>query len=397
MKTFISISFLFFFGLLNFFNPKSKQDSHGELLTNQMNQIDKVENPALKPISNQTIQVALLLDTSNSMDGLIEQAKSRLWNIINTLTTLKYNGETPNIEISLYEYGNDRLNALNNYIKQITPLTSDLDLISEKLFALKTQGGSEFCGAVISNAKNTLEWKDGKNDMKLIYIAGNEPFDQGPIQYSKAIQEAVEKNIYINTILCGRRGAEEISGWKNGASLGKGQFFIIDSDQQVRFIDTPYDVKIGELNIELNKTYMGYGSKGQEKKQNQFSQDSNAESQGHANMAERAISKSKKVYNNASWDIVDKYIEDDQVISTLKDEELPVELQNKTEKEMRKIIDSKIQDRNKIQKEINALSIVRQSYIEKKMTELGEENDLGAAMKQSILELAKKMGYTVAK
>ena len=38
------------------------------------------------------IQVALLLDTSNSMDGLIEQAKSRLWNIINTLTTLKYEG-----------------------------------------------------------------------------------------------------------------------------------------------------------------------------------------------------------------------------------------------------------------------------------------------------------------
>ena len=33
-----------------------------------------------------TIQVAILLDTSGSMDGLIEQAKSRLWNIVNTLT-----------------------------------------------------------------------------------------------------------------------------------------------------------------------------------------------------------------------------------------------------------------------------------------------------------------------
>jgi hypothetical protein len=59
---------------------------------------------AAKPGRNNTkIQVALLLDTSNSMDGLIDQAKSRLWNIVNTLTTLKYDGQTPNIEIYLYE------------------------------------------------------------------------------------------------------------------------------------------------------------------------------------------------------------------------------------------------------------------------------------------------------
>ncbi|MEZ5022383.1 MAG: hypothetical protein R2728_03810 [Chitinophagales bacterium] len=29
------------------------------------------------------IQIALLLDTSNSMDGLIEQAKGKLWSIVN--------------------------------------------------------------------------------------------------------------------------------------------------------------------------------------------------------------------------------------------------------------------------------------------------------------------------
>lgn len=44
------------------------------------------------------IQLSILLDTSGSMQGLIEQAKSRLWNIVNTLTTLKYKGVTPDIE-----------------------------------------------------------------------------------------------------------------------------------------------------------------------------------------------------------------------------------------------------------------------------------------------------------
>ncbi|MBP8213089.1 MAG: VWA domain-containing protein, partial [Saprospiraceae bacterium] len=111
--------------------------------------------------SSNKIQVALLLDTSNSMDGLIEQAKSRLWNIINTLTTLKYDGKEPQIEIALYEYGNDGLSSANNFIRQVAPLTTDLDLISEKLFALRTNGGSEYCGAVIQNAVKTLKWNDG--------------------------------------------------------------------------------------------------------------------------------------------------------------------------------------------------------------------------------------------
>ena len=91
------------------------------------------------------IQVAILLDTSSRMDGLIEQAKSRLWNIVNTLSTLKYGGETPQIEIALYEYGNYRLRGSDNYIRQVTPLTTDLDLISEKLFSLTTYGGLEYC------------------------------------------------------------------------------------------------------------------------------------------------------------------------------------------------------------------------------------------------------------
>ena len=97
-----------------------------------------IENPLpTNDVAENTIQVAILLDTSSSMDGLIDQAKSRLWNIVNTLTTLKYNGKAPKIEIALYEYGNDGISD-KNWIRKVTPLTQDLDLISEKLFALRT-------------------------------------------------------------------------------------------------------------------------------------------------------------------------------------------------------------------------------------------------------------------
>ena len=37
----------------------------------------------------QYVKIALLLDTSNSMDGLINQAKAQLWDIVNEFTHAK--------------------------------------------------------------------------------------------------------------------------------------------------------------------------------------------------------------------------------------------------------------------------------------------------------------------
>ena len=104
-------------------------------------QILKKNTVIEKPIAteNTKIQVALLLDTSGSMDGLIDQAKSRLWNIVNTLTTLKYDGKTPDIEIALYEYGNDGLSEKSNYIRQIAPLSTDLGFDFRKTICPKYQ------------------------------------------------------------------------------------------------------------------------------------------------------------------------------------------------------------------------------------------------------------------
>ena len=70
-------------------------------------------------LSNRTVQVAILFDTSNSMDGLIDQAKARIWGIINEVNTLRYNGQVPRIEIALYEYGTSGL-AFWNLLRTLT-------------------------------------------------------------------------------------------------------------------------------------------------------------------------------------------------------------------------------------------------------------------------------------
>lgn len=343
------------------------------------------------------IQVALLLDTSNSMDGLIDQAKSRLWNIVNTLTTLKYNGKAPQVEIALYEYGNDRLQD-ENYIRQVAPLTQDLDLISEKLFALRTNGGSEYCGAVIRDAATNLNWDGNEKSMKLIYIAGNEPFDQGKINYKEVISSAKRKNIYTNTIFCGDRNEGIQTFWQNGASLGDGKYFNIDSDRKVIYIETPYDIRISECNTKLNDTYIYYGSHGSEYKVKQAAQDRNAEAQSVSNAVERTVAKSKKnAYKNDHWDLVDRAEKDANFMSSVKEEELPKELKGKSKEEITKAVATKSAEREKIQREIEELSKKRQTFIDEEMKKRGnsDADDLGKAIEKSVLELAKKNGYSL--
>ncbi|HEU4497433.1 MAG TPA: VWA domain-containing protein [Flavobacterium sp.] len=363
---------------------------------------DLAENPDM-PLnmpaesSGTKIQVAILLDTSNSMDGLIEQAKSRLWNIVNTLTTLKYEGKNPTIEIALYEYGNDGLSSSTNFIRQVTPLSTDLDLISEKLFSLRTNGGNEYCGAVIQDAAQKLDWGSEKGNMKLVYIAGNEPFTQGPVSYKEVVSDALKKDIYVNTIFCGENSEGISSGWKDGADKGQGKYFNIDPDQKVRYIATPYDDQIYKCNERLNKTYLGYGSHGEEREQMQEVQDRNAESVSSSNYAERAVSKSKAVYKNDSWDLVDKVKDDKKALENIKKSELPKELQNKSTEEIKAIVETKAREREAVQKEMADLAKKRQKFIDAEAKKQKVKDDLGNAIASSIKDFAKAKGYTFEK
>ncbi len=345
---------------------------------------------------NGNIQIAILFDTSNSMDGLIEQAKSRIWKIVNTMSTLRYNGQIPKIEIALYDYGNDNITSNKDFVRQILPLTGDLDLISQKLFGLTTRGGSEYCGAVISYSVKELEWSSNPNSMKMIYIAGNEPFNQGTLNYKEVMKTAVKQNIQVNTIYCGdyQKGINEF--WYDGSQLGKGEYSNINSNIVVKHYDTPYDQKIRAFNDSLNRTYYGFGVEGKMKKESQAFEDKNAVMQSAEAITERAIVKSKKVYNNAKWDIVDASMEDSTRILKLKEEELPAELKGKNEKEKLEFIESKKVEREKYQKMIQELSVKRDENInEQKTNDVNPEADFGEEIKKNVLKNAEVKGFKV--
>ena len=352
-----------------------------------------------QPVNNQNgrkVQVAILFDTSNSMDGLIDQAKTRIWSIINELSSLRFLGQTPLIEIALYDYGNSGLTAESNYIRQQVALTTDLDVISAKLFGLSTNGGDEFCGAVIQKSMQDLAWSNNQLDLKIIYIAGNEPFNQGTVAYKEVCNTAASKNIFVNTIYCGNHAQGIAEFRKDCATISKGDYFNIDSDQTVVQIATPYDNDINQYNDSLNKTYYGYGSLGQSKKSNQLSEDANAESQSPSSKTERSIVKSKEVYSNASWDIIDAVDKDGKDITKMTEAELPTEFQGKTAEEKTALIEEKKKERELYQEKINTLAKNRQEFIAEEMKKQADgvkKDDFGTSVNESLLKKATELGY----
>lgn len=332
------------------------------------------------------IDLALLLDTSNSMDGLINQARAQLWKIVNDLATAEKDGKSPSLRVALYEYGNQGLPTDGGYVRQVLPLTDDLDKVSEELFALTTNGGDEYCGRVIEAATQGLEWSKSEEDLKLIVIAGNEPFTQGPTDYKKACGEAIAKGIVVNTIFCGDRAEGIQTGWEDGAKLADGTYSHINQDQQVAEIATPFDDDLARLSGDLNGTFVFVGVAEVRRRfaANQIAQDTNAAGLGGAIAAERAVSKSGAAYGFDA-DLVELYAKDAEALDEVKEEQLPAELRDKSDEERKAILKKKADEREAIQKKINNLAEKRKAYIAEERKKLAESGEKGPSLDEALL------------
>lgn len=350
-----------------------------------------VEIEGQKPL----IQLAILLDTSNSMDGLIAQAKSELWGIVNEFLTVTKDGRRPDLHVALYEYGNNNLDRGEGYVRQVLAFTDDLDEVSKQLFALRTKGGSEYCGWVIRDAVEGLQWATSGDALKLIFIAGNEPFTQGGVDYRQSCKAAIEKGIIVNTIFCGplQKG---ISGmWKDGSVLADGKYMNIDQNRVVAHIEAPQDKEIARLGLELNKTYIAYGAKGEEGLRRQVEQETNAQSAFRGAFLERQITKSSGYYTNPGWDLVDATKEGKVELEALKKADLPEEMQKMSIEEREAFVKDQAAKRAEIQAKIKKLNEQRTAYVAAKRKEAGTAGDdtLDKAMIKAIRAQAVKKEF----
>lgn len=344
------------------------------------------------------VDIAILLDTSNSMDGLIGQAKNQLWTIVQQFAKAKKHGQMPVLRVALFEYGNTRLPASEGYIRQVVPLTDDLDKLSESLFGMSTSGGDEYCGQVIQEAVKRLDWSKELGSYKAIFIAGNEPFTQGAVDYHQACKQAIDKGIVVNTIHCGGTQEGIQGGWRDGAKLAEGESFNIDQDQSVVNIECPQDKIIIQLNAELNRTYLWYG-KAEDRGRyatNQIAQDANAQNTSAAAASSRFVAKANSVYNNRNRDLVDTINEDHEILKKVKEDDLPEDLKRLKPEERENYVNQMGKQRAAIQKKINELGAERETYLAKEQSRLAGTNadsTFGSAAVNAIRTQLAKSGF----
>ena len=351
---------------------------------------------APSPPPKPTVQLAILLDTSNSMDGLIGQAKTQLWNVVNEFVRARKNGRAPAIQVALFEYGKQSLSPNEGFVRLILPLTDDLDRVSEELFALKTNGGDEYCGWVIRDAVNKLEWSGSREVYKAIFIAGNEPFTQGSVDFRASCKSAIGRGILVNTIFCGPSVQGHQTGWNDGAVLADGRYMSIDQNQKVVEIETPHDRTIAELGVLLNKTYLPYGKMGLAGQARQSAQDSNAVNSSQSALVSRSVSKGNAFYCNDGWDLVDAITNGKCKLEELKSEDLPEEMRKLDQAGRKAKVDEARKQRAEIQAKILKLNEQREAFLAvertKQATQRGQTLD--QVMGKAVRDQAARNKFT---
>jgi len=333
-----------------------------------------------------------LLDVSNSMDGLIDQAKAQLWNMVTVMGKAECAQGRVDLQIALYEYGRSSNDASKGYVKMISPFTNDLDQLSKTLFDLKTNGGDEYCGQVILTSLDELQWTTMPGDYKVIFIAGNEDFLQGKTSYTEACARAQQKGVIVNTIYCGDRAAGLREHWNLGSECGAGSFTVIDQNAKVQDIPTPYDSALFVLNDKLNHTYIAYGYSGAGRLAMQQEMDSKNKMLSKSAAAQRVVVKGQAgLYRNDEWDLVDASQSDTSLYRKVEKKTLPKEFQDKTAAELKQIVSEKAKERSRLQQNIADLSAKRQVYVVEERNKRAAGNAT-ATLESEIEKIIKQQG-----
>jgi hypothetical protein len=308
----------------------------------------------------------------------------------------------PQVEVALYEYGRSSNDAAKGFVKQLSGFTQDLDSVSKILFNLNTNGGDEYCGQVIYTSIDELKWNAAKDQYKVIFIAGNEDFLQGTVQYTSACGKAKEKGIIVNTIYCGDRQQGITEHWNLLGECGNGSFTNINQDAKQIDIATPFDSTLMVMNGKLNGTYVSYGFDGARRMNLQMEMDEKVNTSfGVAAGGQRAAAKAmSNTYNNASWDLVDAARADSTYFMKLDKKTLPDSLKNKTSTQLQQFVKQKQEERNAVQKEILILNENRNRYIaaeRQKMANANKDQTLESAVETAIREQVKRYNMQIPK
>lgn len=345
--------------------------------------------------ASKPVDVVLCLDTSSSMDGLLDSAKRKLWAIVNDLAKME---PTPSLRVALYSYGNNTYDAKKGWVRREVELTTDLDEVYQRITTLRcaAPGSDEYVARVCRDALAELKWTDDKGGLRLLFVCGNEPVDQDKeVALDSVAATAKEKCVLINTIYCGPANHPETAGWSAFAGKCGGKYANIDQNKASAeaAIKTPYDGEIEKLGLKINETYCWYGIKGGSAKANQSAADGAARQAAPGVALERSETKAGGLYKNAESDLIDRMkSEKDFDLKKIKESDLPDELRKLKADERIPYLKKKAAEREEIQKKVAQLSSQRALFIEEvraKQVKTAGDKGLDEALRSILREQAK--------
>jgi Mg-chelatase subunit ChlD len=330
-------------------------------------------------IRRPTVEVVFCLDTTGSMSGLIDGAKTKIWQICNQIINGK---PAPALKVGLVAF-RDKGDA---YITKVYDLSDDLDAVYSEMRTYKAEGGGdepESVNAALDDAVNKIKWSTDKKTLRIIFLVGDAPPHMDypdDVKYPITCKKASERGIIINTIQCGN-SAECMKYWKDICEKANGSFVQIPQAGGIVPIASPFDERLAKINVELARNTLVFGTAAKKEADNKKIKEASTLTPAAA--ADR-VSYLAKEGLAATYDLLDTIRAGKIKLETLKEEELPDEMRKIPAPERREYLDRISKERARLIKEAVDLDRQRSAHLMKEVTRNKDSFDF------QVLEILRK-------
>lgn len=343
------------------------------------------------------IEVVFVLDTTGSMEGLIEAAKEKIWSIASTMASAQ---PAPLIRIGLVAY-RDRG---DQYVTRVMDLSENLDSVYTSLMDFRADGGGdgpESVNRALYDAVHSISWSPGSDGYKAVFLVGDAPphMDyQDEVQYPRIMAEAAGRGIVVNAIQCGSE-TETLQVWHRIAQLGRGSYFQVGQAGDAVAIATPFDEKIAGLAAELDGTRLYYGTaeaRALQQARLRAAAKLHAEASTAAQARRGAFNASPGGAANflGAGELVEDVASGRVDLSKIDKSALPESLQPMAPAEQQAVIMARAEKRAQLRREIQELSEQRKAYLREKVAASGgAKASLDEKIYEAVRDQAAKKGF----
>jgi hypothetical protein len=237
--------------------------------------------------------------------------------------------------------------------------------------------------------------------LKILFLVGDAPPHMdypGAPKYPEVCQEAMKRDLVINTIQCGDIPSTAPI-WKEIAKLSEGSYAAIAQSGGMVAMTTPMDDELRRLNRKLGTTLVAYGA--EPVRRGVLLRQAASEAAPASVAADRLSFNSRYgLAVQGEGELLDSLAQGKVKLDTLKKDQLPKEWQALDDRALKAEIEKKQEERAELQGQIQKLSKEREQYLvqeRKRLAEKGKADSFDDKVAQTIRDQAARKGIEYGK